>query len=126
MVDVDDGTHRALDAAHQLVGRGGRLGGEGPGGVEQLVVVDTAPHQPGPFGALPVDGLAHEHHGGGRLVADGPFQHPRVAAAGVESEVHEAGDELGPFARQPQVAHHCQVHARAHGRAVDRRDRRQG
>ena len=52
-------------------------------------------------------------------------QHPRVAAAGVEAEVEEAGVELARRAGEAHVAAQRQVHAGADGGAVDGGEGRQ-
>jgi hypothetical protein len=46
-------------------------------------------------------------------------EHPRVATAGMQSELHESCVELGTARRQADVAREREVHAGADGCAVD-------
>ena len=120
--DRGHGAEGLLHLHHQVPGGGRGPGGQLVGGAQQLVVLHAAPHQPGPLGLGPVEDLAEEEGGGGRLGPGDAVEHPGVAAAGVEAQLQEAGVEAGPTGGQAHVAGQGQVHARAHRGAVHRGD----
>ena len=74
------------------------------GGAEQLVVVDAAVDEADPLGLGAVEHLA-EHDGRHRRLRAGDApEHPRVAAAGVQADLQEAGVEPGPPGGEAHVA----------------------
>ena len=94
-------------------------------GLRERVVVDALVGEADPLGRLTVEHLSEEHGRCRDLRTDDAPQHPRVAPAGVQADLDEAGVELRPLRRDPQVAAERHVHAGADRRPVDRRDRGQ-
>ena len=102
----------ALVTIDQLARRRRRPGRHRVGRVEQGVVVDAAVDQPDPLGLGAVEDLAEHDRGHRRLRPGDAAEHPRVAAAGVQADLQEAGVELGPPGGEAHVAAEGQVHAR--------------
>jgi hypothetical protein len=75
--------------------------------------------------ARAVDALAEQQHRGRGLGPDRPFEHPRVAAAGVQADAEEARVESRGRAGETDVARERKVETGADRRTVDRGDRRQ-
>jgi hypothetical protein len=89
-------------------------------------IVGDLERQPVTHRCLGVEAHAEEQRGTSRLRADGALQHPRGAAAGMEAEFLESRIEERCRTGDSDVGGQREIQPGADGRAVDRRDRRQG
>ncbi len=76
--------------------------------------------QADPLGLGAVQDLTEQDGGHRRLRAGDAPEHPRVAAAGVDADLQEAGVEAGSLGGDAHVAAEGHVHPGADGGPVDR------
>src|SRR3981189_2292835 len=66
-----------------------------------------------------IDGIASQCELGGSRCADAASEEPRAARSRSQSELDKALGETGSLRCDTNIAHHCQIEASAHRRAVD-------
>ena len=123
--DIRHGLDRRLGHERQLPRRRRRPGGHLLRAVQQLVVVDAAPHEPDPLRFCAVEHLAEHDRRHRRLRSGDAPEHPRVPAPGMQPELQEPGVEAGPPSSEADVTAEREVHPCPDGRAIDRGERGQ-
>src|ERR671916_1465131 len=115
-----EGADRLAGQLRVLGGAAGELQGE----VLDLVVGHRLPGQADLRGAHAVDRLAEQAHRGGGLAARRPAADREVAAAGVQADAQEPGEQPGALGDDAQVGGEGQVDPRADRGAADGGDGR--
>ena len=122
-VDVGHLRNRPLGNHHQLARGRCCSRCKGSGGGHQLGIVDASMGQSEPLSLGTVEHLGEHHRRHRCLRTDDSALHPRVTSTGMQTDLQEAGIELGSAGCNPHIATERKVHSGSDRRPIHRGNR---